>query len=220
MQRRKFISLFSGAAVASPLGVRAQEAQPAPLVDQIQRLSEELAKARQENAQLQAVINSMRARSPKAATSRETVIPRGHEWYVISGGTFSPEGLPIVTVISGNDVFIWDATAGKQIAVLTGHEKFVRTASFSPDDWKIVTLSEDKTARIWDPETGMERAVLHGPEGFSKYLAFNPVGWEIAWRQTTVPRASRARYVVRLRCCADTKAMWSRPASMRRERAS
>ena len=41
------------------------------------------------------------------------------------------------------------ATA-KEIAVLPGHEDYVRSAAFSPDGSRIVTASDDETARIWD----------------------------------------------------------------------
>ena len=45
---------------------------------------------------------------------------------------------------------IWDAAAGVQLAVLSGHGDGVWSAAWSPDGRRIVTTSADQTARIWD----------------------------------------------------------------------
>ena len=44
---------------------------------------------------------------------------------------------------------VWDAEAGKTIAVLEGHSEPVWSAVFSPDGARILTASDDTTARIW-----------------------------------------------------------------------
>jgi WD40 repeat protein len=62
----------------------------------------------------------------------------------------SRDGSRIVTAARDNTARIWDAVTGKEIAVLRGHDKGVRSAAFSPDGFRIVTASDDNTARIWD----------------------------------------------------------------------
>jgi hypothetical protein len=62
---------------------------------------------------------------------------------------FSPDGSRIVTASEDKTARIWDAASAKEIAVLRGHDSYVRSAAFSPDGSRIVTASLDKTARIW-----------------------------------------------------------------------
>ncbi|MGO9109518.1 MAG: protein kinase domain-containing protein [Thermoguttaceae bacterium] len=57
---------------------------------------------------------------------------------------------------------LWDASTGKQLAVLRGHKGRVRTAAFSADSKRLVTASDDATARVWEIPGGMQLAVLEG----------------------------------------------------------
>jgi WD40 repeat protein len=43
---------------------------------------------------------------------------------------------------------LWDRQ-GNELAVLRGHENYIRSAVFSPDGQTILTASEDGTARLW-----------------------------------------------------------------------
>jgi WD40 repeat protein/TPR repeat protein len=52
--------------------------------------------------------------------------------------------------------------ADRQIAVLSGHQGYVRSAVYSPNGARIVTASSDNTARIWDARLGAQFAVLSG----------------------------------------------------------
>jgi WD40 repeat protein len=63
---------------------------------------------------------------------------------------FSPDGSRIVTASGDQTARVWDAATGKEMAVLRGHEGFVRAAAFSPDGSSVVTASRDQTARISD----------------------------------------------------------------------
>ena len=72
---------------------------------------------------------------------------------------------------------LWDA-AGKELAVLRGHEDIVTSAVFSPDGSRIVTASWDKTARLWDA-AGQELAVLKGHEGPVSSAVVSPDGSRI-----------------------------------------
>ncbi len=55
-------------------------------------------------------------------------------------------------------VWIIDAQYGKEVALLQGHTRPVKSAEYAPDGKTIASASEDRTARIWDAETG---ALLH-----------------------------------------------------------
>jgi WD40 repeat protein len=184
MLRRKFLSLFSGAAIASPLAVHAQEVQPPLLLDEIQKLAQQLDKAHQENMQLRSMINQMRARGSHAVGSSEMSFPRGHEWYVGTHAIFNPQGVPIVTIISGRNVHIWDAATGRETARLLGHDDFVGSAVFSRNGSWILTRSKDKTARIWNAATAEEIAVLRRHEGCLTAAAFSPDEWSVVSAST------------------------------------
>ena len=66
----------------------------------------------------------------------------------------------LVTGSEDKTVRIWNASAGKELAVLLGHEGWVTSVSFSPDGTRFATASGDRTIRIWDADTGDCRAVL------------------------------------------------------------
>jgi WD40 repeat protein len=68
---------------------------------------------------------------------------------------------------------------GKEIAVLTGHEDVVVSASFSPDGARIVTASGDKTARVWNAASGKQIAAFKGHEDVVVSASFSPDGARI-----------------------------------------
>jgi WD40 repeat protein len=102
------------------------------------------------------------------------------------GAQFSPDGKSIVT--EGCDKFsadgicvdgtarVWDATTGKELVVLRGHEGSINSARFSPDGKQIVTASSDLTARIWEAATGQELAVLRGHVSLVITAQYSPDG--------------------------------------------
>jgi WD40 repeat protein len=92
---------------------------------------------------------------------------------------FSPNGQDILYVpdISPSVPELWTLSKrqhGSFVAVLDGHEKFVRTAEFSPDGTSIVTASDDGTARLWQAATGKLRAVLSHDGGALAFAIFTP----------------------------------------------
>jgi WD40 repeat protein len=96
-----------------------------------------------------------------------------------SFATFSPDGARIVTASNDATARIWDATTGKQVAVLRGHTASVLMAAFSADGSRIVTVSKDATAVIWDAATTKQLKVLTGHTNSVTWAAFNSDGSQI-----------------------------------------
>lgn len=67
---------------------------------------------------------------------------------------FSPDGRRIVSGHMSNEVVVWDAATGQQIARMTGHGRRALSVAFSPDGRVVASGSEDGTARLWDAQTG------------------------------------------------------------------
>jgi WD40 repeat protein len=88
---------------------------------------------------------------------------------------FSPDGSRVVTASDDETARVWDATSGRQIAVLA-HGKDVFSASFSPDGTRIVTASKNNAVHIWDTATAREIAVLRRRGSFVRFAAFAPDG--------------------------------------------
>src|SRR5262249_12396515 len=64
------------------------------------------------------------------------------------------DGGVVRVAADGPTATIWDAESGKQIAVLKGHNGYVRAAAFSRDGKRVMTAAGDGTARIWDTGGG------------------------------------------------------------------
>ena len=73
--------------------------------------------------------------------------------------------MPVVTASEDNTARLWDAAAGKEIAVLRGHENSVWSAAFSPDGTRVVTASEDNTARSTCASRAVTTAFRPGRRG-------------------------------------------------------
>ncbi len=111
------------------------------------------------------------------------VVPQLRERVRIhSAGTiasFSPDGTKIVTAPDDRTARIWDATDGRELAILKGHDEGVTFAAFSPDGRAVVTTSKDATARIWDAESGRELTPPMKHDDVVTSATFSPDGTRI-----------------------------------------
>jgi DNA-binding beta-propeller fold protein YncE len=91
---------------------------------------------------------------------------------------FSPDGA-LLAYGSGNVAIIADATTGRTLRVLIGHQGTVSGVAFSPDGTRIATASHDHTARTWDATTGQPNLTLRHDNSVAA-VAFSPDGTRIA----------------------------------------
>jgi len=68
------------------------------------------------------------------------------------------------TIATGlhNNITIFNALTGSQIAVLSGHTQHVISVAFSSDGTLLVSGSDDKTIKLWDVQTGGVVKTFHG----------------------------------------------------------
>lgn len=102
-----------------------------------------------------------------------------------STASFHPDGRRVALCGARGPVVI-DATTGKVVMELAGHEKEVRSVQFSPDGNLLITASEDATARIWRLATGQCEKILNHPvhESELREARFSPDGAWVATRDS------------------------------------
>jgi WD40 repeat protein len=118
--------------------------------------------------------------------SRVTAVLPHDDW--VNDAAFSSDGTKVLTASDDDTAGIWNASTGKEIHVLRGHEGDVVSARFSHDDRRVVTGGKDGTARIWDASTGKQLHVLRGHAGWVGSAAFSPADDLVV---TTAERAVR-----------------------------
>ncbi|MFC1636982.1 protein kinase, partial [Planctomycetota bacterium] len=98
------------------------------------------------------------------------------------GASFSPDAERIISS-DGHDIFVWDASSGKKLMTLSGHQggplsgqqSDIWSMSYSPDGTRIISGGLDKTVRVWNAITGAEIMTLRGHGDFSDYPELSPV---------------------------------------------
>jgi WD40 repeat protein len=123
------------------------------------------------------------------ATGTELFAKEGRERIYLSVA-FSSDGQRVVvparprnpTTTDGKDetlAFIWDASSGRELLQLRGHQYILR-AAYSSDDRRILTGDEDDTVRVWDALGGGEVLSLRMHGNWIQSVAFSPDGRRIA----------------------------------------
>jgi len=110
--------------------------------------------------------------------------PLGMDDSEVNAVAFSPDGRTIVsggfTIVSGYREIalkIWDASSGRELKSLTGHNKIITAVAFSPDGHTVVSGSADKTLRFWDTSSGQElRTIIADGDEINDGEAYGGIG--------------------------------------------
>ena len=92
---------------------------------------------------------------------------------------YSSDGTRLA-VASKIGIWLYDAHAGTEVALLTGHTDQVFSLAFAPDGKTIASTSRDQTVRLWDVDSGTLKNTLHGHTHELIWVAFAPDGKTIA----------------------------------------
>src|SRR5262252_5917002 len=113
------------------------------------------------------------ARSPEDFHLR---IAAAHRPDVFNSVAFSPDGRWLASGSNDNTVKLWEASSGKLVRSLEGHQDSVSSVAFSPDGRWLASGSNDKTVRLWDASSGRLVRSLEGHRRLVRSVAFSPDG--------------------------------------------
>ncbi|SOD82512.1 WD-40 repeat-containing protein [Streptomyces sp. Ag109_G2-15] len=112
---------------------------------------------------------------PDPALQRSLTCHRG--W--VNAVSTAPDGKTLATGSEDSTVLIWDATAGRLVATLTGPAGAVNAVAFSPDGTWLAASGQDSSVWIWETATGVLRATLTGHASWVHALAISPDGQHV-----------------------------------------
>ncbi|KAH8825998.1 WD40 repeat-like protein [Flagelloscypha sp. PMI_526] len=99
----------------------------------------------------------------------------------VTSVAFSPDGKRVVSGSRDDNVQIWDAESGAQVAKIDGHGSSVTSVAFSPDGKRVVSGSRDHNVQIWDAESGAQVAKIDGHGSSVTSVAFSPDGKRVVF---------------------------------------
>ena len=111
------------------------------------------------------------------AQSFKAVIQKGHG-EAVKAASFTSDGKYLISASRDKTVKIWDATSGKEIRSLIGHNHTVN--EFDLADQRLASSSADGTVGVWDIQTG---ELLWQSQKFREYVtsvAYSPDGEMLA----------------------------------------
>ena len=84
----------------------------------------------------------------------------------------SPDGAMVAARTTSNDIHIWKSPSTNSVAVLRGHQGWVRSISFSPDGQWLASASQDQAVRLWNIMTG-ECRIIRTPASAAWAVTFS-----------------------------------------------
>ena len=95
---------------------------------------------------------------------------------------YSADGKILASGTVRGDIYLWDTTTNKALAVLKGHTKVVLGVQFSPDGKMLASAGGlDGTARVWEVATGKLLHTFNLPDKDTvNGVAFSPDGKTVA----------------------------------------
>ena len=123
-------------------------------------------------------------RSPVEGLASVTFLPDGKR--IVTGGGWpiavvhQPRGKGVPSETGPRAVKVWDASTGREIVVLRGHDGPVYGVAASPDGRLIASGGADGSVRVWDGADGREHRALLGHLGAVLAVAFAPDGRRVA----------------------------------------
>jgi WD40 repeat protein/tetratricopeptide (TPR) repeat protein len=93
-------------------------------------------------------------------------------WHLV----WSDDGNLLAAAGDDSRIYLWDAAARQQLAVLEGHERTVYRVGFNHAGTLLASSSWDGTTRLWDPHSGKELVSARGD-----FLQFSPDDQHLAY---------------------------------------
>lgn len=108
--------------------------------------------------------------------SGKYVNPATNEAHGAFDMAWSPDGTKVVTAGRDQRVVIWNANTWTRLAVLSGHEDYVRKVAYSPNGKIIASSSSDRTVRLWDAATFLPIATIPDQSAVGSPITFTADG--------------------------------------------